>query len=66
MKATTIIPNPTWGKILELIQKHGTIRIDSTSSDTFKKLLESINLKYSIEDDVEKGLSRFTLLPKTS
>jgi hypothetical protein len=58
---TTIIPNPTWGKTLELLQEKGSIRINTTSSKAFKNLLDSINLKYSVNDDTETKLSRFTL-----
>lgn len=64
MKSTTIIINPTWGKTLELFQEKGSIRISSSDTDKFKNLLNSINLKYSTEDDLEKKLTRFTLLAK--
>lgn len=61
MKATTIIPNPTWGKTLELLQQKGTIRIDTASRETFENLLNSINLKFLVEDDIDTKLTRFTL-----
>ena len=58
---TTIIPNPTWGKTLELFQQKGTIKIDTASKETFKSLLGSINLEYLVEDDKDTKLTRFTL-----
>ena len=58
----TIIPTPTWEKTLELFQEKGIIRISSSDSETFKNLLNSINLKYSSEDDAETKLTRFTIL----
>jgi hypothetical protein len=61
MKTTEIIPNPSWGKVLEIFQSKGTIRIDTPSSDTFKKLLDSINLKYVTQED-GKNLTRFTIV----
>ena len=61
MKNTTIIPNPSWGKTLELLQEKKTIRISSCDSETFEKLLNSINLKFVKEDDLTTKLSRFTL-----
>jgi hypothetical protein len=61
MKNTTIIPNLSWGKTLELLQEKNTIRISSCDSETFEKLLNSINLKFIKEDDLTTRLSRFTL-----
>lgn len=40
MNLTTIIPNPTWGKTLGLLQERGSIRISSVDNETFKKLLD--------------------------
>lgn len=60
IKSTTIIPNPTWDKTLELLQKHNTIRISTSDIDTFKKILDSIGLKYNTKVDGEE-LTRFTL-----
>jgi hypothetical protein len=62
VEATTIIANPSWGKCLELFQEKGNIRLLTTDSDAFKKILESIKLKYSFEDDIETKLTRFILL----
>lgn len=59
---TTIIMSPSWGQILDLIQEKGTIRISSSDNDNFKKLLDSVNLKYKVEEDEEKKLTRFTLI----
>jgi hypothetical protein len=61
MRVTTIIPNPTWGKTLEILQEKGSIRIDTNSSETFKSLLNSISLKYTVSDDLDTKLTRFTL-----
>jgi hypothetical protein len=61
MKNITIIPNISWGKTLELLQEKNTIRISSCDSETFEKLLNSINLKFIKEDDLTTRLSRFTL-----
>lgn len=61
MKATTIIPNPTWGKVLHELQEKGTIRIDTDSIETLKKLLDVIQLKYTMKED-GKNLTRFTLV----
>lgn len=61
MKITTIIPNPSWGKTLELLQEKKTIRISSCDAETFEKLLNSINLKFVKEDDLTTKLTRFTL-----
>ena len=61
MKITTIIPNPTWGKTLELLQTKKTIRISSCDSQTFENLLNSINLPFIKEDDLTTKLTRFTL-----
>jgi len=58
---TTIIPSPSWGTVLQKLQKNGSIKIDTDSSETFKSLLNSINLKYTVSDDLETKLSRFTL-----
>lgn len=64
MKAniTTIIMAPTWGKTLELLQEKGTLRINSSDNETFKNLLNSINLKYTTEEDAQTKLTRFTLI----
>jgi hypothetical protein len=61
-KVTTIIPNPTWAQTLELLHQKGTLRINTSDSDTFKNLLNSMGLKYSTEEEPEKKLTRFTLL----
>lgn len=61
MKSTTIIPNPTWGKVLDTLQEKGTIRIDTGSIETLKKLLDVIQLKYTMKED-GKNLTRFTLV----
>ena len=57
----TIIPTPSWGTVLQKLQEHGSIRIDTNSSETFKSLLNSINIKYTVSDDLESKLTRFTL-----
>lgn len=63
VNSTTVIMNPSWGKTLELLQQHGSIRISTTDVETFKKLLDSINLQYTtIEDGI---LTRFTLTKST-
>jgi hypothetical protein len=61
MKVTTMIPNPSWGKTLELLQEKKTIRISSIDSETFEKLLNSINLKFVKENDLTTKLTRFTI-----
>lgn len=61
MKIITIIPNPTWGKTLELFQEKKSIRLLSSDADNFKKLLDSVNFKYTTEEDLEKKYSRFIL-----
>jgi hypothetical protein len=61
MNLTTIIPNPSWGKTLELLQANGTIRISSSDKKTFQKLLKSIKLEHTTEDNTETKLTRFTL-----
>ena len=61
MKTTTIIPNPSWGKVLDSLQENGTIRIDTPSAETFKNLLNAINANYTTEED-GKNLTRFTLV----
>lgn len=61
MKTTTIIPNPSWGKVLDSLQENGTIRIDTGSAETFKNLLNAINANYTTEED-GKDLTRFTLV----
>jgi len=61
MKSTTIIPNPSWGKTLELLQEKKTIRISSCDSEPFEKLLNSIKIKFVKEDDLTTKLTRFTL-----
>lgn len=65
MKSTTIIPTPSWGVVLAAFQEKGTIRIDTPSSDTFKKLLDAINTQYTTEEDGE-NLTRFTLVTDDS
>jgi len=49
MKTTTIIPNPTWGKTLELLQKHGSIKLLEADSEKFKKILDAAELSYETE-----------------
>ena len=56
-----MIPNPSWGKTLELLQEKKTIRISSIDSETFEKLLNSINLKFVKENDLTTKLTRFTI-----
>ncbi len=62
MKITNIIEKPTWGKTLQLLQEKGTLRINSSDSETFENLLNSINLKYFKQSDEESKLTRFTLI----
>jgi hypothetical protein len=58
----TIVPNPSWGTTLQLLQDKGSIRIDTNSSKTFKNLLDSINMKYTVSDCLDTKLTRFTLI----
>jgi hypothetical protein len=51
--------NPSWGDTLNLIQEHGSIRISSVDNVLFRKLLDSIGLKYTESGD--GILTRFTL-----
>jgi hypothetical protein len=62
LETVTIIPNPSWGKVLQLFQEKGTIRISSSDNEKFKKLLDSISLKYKVEENLETKLTRFTLV----
>jgi hypothetical protein len=62
LETVTIIPNPSWGKVLQLLQEKGTIRISSSDNEKFKKLLDSISLKYKVEENLEAKLTRFTLV----
>jgi hypothetical protein len=62
LETVTIIPNPSWGKVLQLLQEKGTIRISSSDNEKFKKLLDSISLKYKVEENLETKLTRFTLV----
>jgi hypothetical protein len=47
MKVTTMIPNPSWGKTLELLQEKKTIRISSIDSETFEKMQRLENYYFS-------------------
>lgn len=60
VNVTTIIPNPTWGKTLDLLQHHKSIRINTSDADKFKAIIEATGLKYSTKED-GKDLTRFTL-----
>ena len=65
MKSVTMIPNPSWGNTLNLLQKHGSIRIPTSESGKFKKIIASIGLEFKADDDVKTKLTRFTLLRPT-
>lgn len=64
MKKTLIIPNPTWGKIIDLLQTHGHVKIDTPSSDKLKRIIDVIGLSYETEQ-LEGELTKFTLNENT-
>lgn len=71
LKITTIVTKPTWGKTLALFQEKGSIRIPTSDSETFRKILDAIPLmKYSVEEDpnveAKHKLTRFILVPAQS
>lgn len=63
MKTTTIIPNPTWGDTLQLLEVRKSIRINKTDSDKFRTILDAVGYRYETVDD--EHFTRFTLLNKS-
>lgn len=65
METTTIIPGLSWGQALDLFQKHGNIRIETSDSETFESMLKIIGLDFTVEHDPEKSLTKYKLKLKT-
>lgn len=61
MKSTTIIPGLSWGKALELFQSHGNISLEKSDSETFKSILEVINIDFETEINEKNSLVKFKL-----
>ncbi len=60
-KSVTIIPKPSWGKVLELLKEHNHVRIATEDSEKFKSIVGAVGLSYNTEDDDKTKLTRFTL-----
>lgn len=63
MKTTTIIPAPTWGDTLQLLERKKSVRINTSDATKFMTILDAVGYQY--ETSEEGVFTRFTLLTQS-
>lgn len=63
LKSITVVPQPSWGKVLEMFQAEGNVMLLETDAPIFRNILAASTIPYS-EEEVVRGkltLRKFTL-----